>query len=239
MADKFPSANVIGVDLSPIQPTWVAPNCSFEIDDMTMPWTFAPGTFDYIHIREMFGSVLDWDGMFSEAYNALQPGGWIENAEHSIWPVSDDDSIGPDHIFTKYGSTMTELTMKMGKESDVWKKNKERMIKAGFVDVVEKRYKWPMRGWSSDPKMKELGRWNQLRVNQGIEGFAMRILTNVGGVSLLFSTPFCKRFGKGVDVLLTLIVVLYRGSSVCRTNTVGVEGQKIAWIPGCVSLLLW
>jgi len=33
MADKFPHAQVIGTDLSPIQPVLVPPNLQFEIDD--------------------------------------------------------------------------------------------------------------------------------------------------------------------------------------------------------------
>ncbi|KAL1963768.1 hypothetical protein VTN77DRAFT_7834 [Rasamsonia byssochlamydoides] len=32
-ANEYPSAQVIGTDLSPIQPPWVPPNCVFEIDD--------------------------------------------------------------------------------------------------------------------------------------------------------------------------------------------------------------
>jgi len=185
IADKFPSASVIGVDLSPIQPIWVAPNCAFEIDDMNMEWTYPPSSFDYIHIREMFGSVDNWDTLYAEAYKALRPGGYLENAEHSIQPVSDDDTVGPDHIFTQYGTIMTELSARRGKEVDVWKRVKEYMERAGFEDVKETRLKWPMRAWSSDAKMKELGRWNQLRIERGIEGFAMRMLTAVGGWSYL------------------------------------------------------
>ncbi len=33
-ADEFPSAHVIGTDLSPIQPGWIPPNLQFEIDDL-------------------------------------------------------------------------------------------------------------------------------------------------------------------------------------------------------------
>lgn len=52
MADKYPMAAVLGVDLSPIQPAFVPPNCSFEIDDLTLEWTFPEDHFDFIHIRE-------------------------------------------------------------------------------------------------------------------------------------------------------------------------------------------
>lgn len=40
MADQHPSAEITGTDLSPIQPSWIPPNCRFEVDDMELPWTF-------------------------------------------------------------------------------------------------------------------------------------------------------------------------------------------------------
>lgn len=185
MADKYPTAKVVGVDLSATQPEWVAPNCSFEIDDVTLPWTYRPNSFDFIHIREMFGSIVDWDEFYGQAFRTLKPGGWMEAAEHSVRPISDDGTITPHHIFNKYGDIMQDLFTKMGKDSEVWDQIKDRMIAAGFVDVVEVRGKWPMRGWGKDAKERELGRWNQLRVSQGIEGFSVRVLTAVGGVCLI------------------------------------------------------
>jgi hypothetical protein len=101
--------------------------------------------------------------------------------------VSDDDSVGPDHVYTTYGRIMEDLARERGKEFDCWKKSKKRMEEAGFVDVQEIRMKWPMGGWSSDPKLRELGNWNRARIELGIEGFAMRMLTTVGDVSSLAS----------------------------------------------------
>ena len=40
IADKFKSARVVGVDLSPIQPPWVPPNCVFEVDDLSVDWSY-------------------------------------------------------------------------------------------------------------------------------------------------------------------------------------------------------
>jgi hypothetical protein len=57
--------------------------------------------------------------------------------------------------------------------SGLWSSFKERVKAVGFVNVVETRTRWLMNGWSSDLKMRELGRWNQLKVMQGIKGFAM------------------------------------------------------------------
>jgi len=48
-ADEHPEAEVIGVDLSPIQPEFVPVNCKFEVDDVTDDWTWPTNHFDMIH----------------------------------------------------------------------------------------------------------------------------------------------------------------------------------------------
>ncbi|KAH4169211.1 hypothetical protein HBI52_000930 [Parastagonospora nodorum] len=184
MADQFPSATVTGTDLSPIQPEWVPPNCHFEIDDVTLEWTFPSNHFDFIHIRELFGCIPDWDFFFQQAYKHTKPGGWVEIVEHSVQPVSDDETMGPDHFYHTWGKVVIEMGQKFGKSFTIWEENAERMRNAGFVDVVEVHYKWPMNGWPKDEKLKNIGRWNQLRLMDGVEGFMLRLLTQVGGWSV-------------------------------------------------------
>ena len=59
-ADEHPEAEVIGSDLSPIQPDWVPPNCKFYVDDVESEWTFGPHeAFDFIHGRTMCGSIVN------------------------------------------------------------------------------------------------------------------------------------------------------------------------------------
>lgn len=57
------------------------------------------------------------------------------------------------------------------------------ITEAGFKDVTEKRYNWPVGPWSSDPKLKEIGKWNQYHWEEGLEGWSMALLTRVMGVS--------------------------------------------------------
>jgi hypothetical protein len=68
VADAYPQTEVIGVDLSPIQPQLVPPNCKFEIDDVSSPWTYPPNYFDLIHIRALLGSLEDWPQFYKECY---------------------------------------------------------------------------------------------------------------------------------------------------------------------------
>ena len=39
IADRFPGSEVIGTDLSPIQPDWMPPNLRFYGDDVEGGWT--------------------------------------------------------------------------------------------------------------------------------------------------------------------------------------------------------
>lgn len=58
---------VLGVDLSPIQPDFVPPNCRFEVDDITKDWTYQENEFDFVHIRGMTGCVPDWVELHKQA----------------------------------------------------------------------------------------------------------------------------------------------------------------------------
>lgn len=66
-ADEHPEAHVLGIDLSPIQPLFVPPNVSFEIDDLEEPWTFSD-KFDFIYSRMMTSSFADWPRFFGQSF---------------------------------------------------------------------------------------------------------------------------------------------------------------------------
>ena len=53
VAEQFPTARVIGMDLAPIQPTSDIPvNCEFIIGDLTEDLvSFGGGSFDLVHSR--------------------------------------------------------------------------------------------------------------------------------------------------------------------------------------------
>ncbi len=70
----------------------------------------------------------------------------------------------------------------MGKTFRILDLQKQYITDAGFKNVVEQRYKMPVGPWSSDPKLKEIGRWHLLECFQGIEGWSVALLTRVMGV---------------------------------------------------------
>ena len=60
VAENFPSARVIGTDLSPIQPHWTPPNVEFRVEDLedeNRPWTRIYADADLIHIRALLQTL--------------------------------------------------------------------------------------------------------------------------------------------------------------------------------------
>ncbi|KAF4783914.1 UMTA protein [Colletotrichum scovillei] len=183
-ADKFPSAQVTGVDISPIQPGWVPPNCKFQVDDIEQPWTWS-ADFDFIHIRHLEASIADWPALYKQAFDHLVPGGYVEVKEFDITTRSQlyGDDIPKDHVFSRWAPVFFEAADKLGKTlTQTHNRGIARALEAvGYVDIVEKRYSIPIGAWPKDPKMKEVGECNLLYNDQSLEGFALFLLKEIMG----------------------------------------------------------
>ncbi|KAL0930386.1 methyltransferase domain-containing protein [Colletotrichum truncatum] len=177
--DEHPGAEVIGVDLSPTQPELtlcsVPPNVKFEIDDIEDSWTYSQ-PFDYIHSRMMNASVSKWEEYLGQAYANLNPGGWLELQEFNL-PLSDDDTLKPEHSLYQSMAYLGEAAAKLNHAFIDLNALKPMMEAAGFVDVMEMRFKWPSNTWPRNQKFKELGAWNYENITSGLQGFLMAFLT--------------------------------------------------------------
>ncbi|RMJ13178.1 hypothetical protein CDV36_007189 [Fusarium kuroshium] len=184
-AEAFPETEVIGTDVSPIQPSWVPPNLRFEIDDCTQDWTFAPNSLDYIHMRWLVGSIVDWPQLFKEAYKCLKPGGYIESHEALSRMDCDDGSIHEKSAMHQWGKFFVEGGKKIGRSFTIVEDEVQRkgMEEAGFVNIEERNFKVPIGGWPHDPKQKEIGRYAQATLEQDIEGYVLFMANTVEGWS--------------------------------------------------------
>ncbi|RYP24342.1 hypothetical protein DL765_000606 [Monosporascus sp. GIB2] len=138
-ADQYPGAEVIGVDISPPQAHWLPPNLKFEVDDMTEAWTYAPDSFDYVHIRWLVGAIPDWNELFQQAYKTLKPGGYLESKESSAFLRSDDGTVPVGSAIDQWGRVFWEAGKKFGRSFRVFEDDLQRkaMEAAGFVDIKE------------------------------------------------------------------------------------------------------
>ena len=173
-AESLPDTQIIGTDLSPIQPNWIPPNVKFEVDDAELPWTYPENHFDLVHTRIMNAFLKDWDKFFEQSFHHLKPGGWVECHELSVDTQSDDGTLAADSHIRQWCEMEEEawnkigLTVKLtGEQIKSW------MEKAGFVNVTVRPFKIPIGTWPADPKMRETGAFQLVAMLDGIQGLTI------------------------------------------------------------------
>ncbi|KAL1966220.1 hypothetical protein VTN77DRAFT_4772 [Rasamsonia byssochlamydoides] len=67
-ADQYPSAEVIGNDLSPTQPFMVSPNLKFLVDDIEAEWVYENNPFDFIHARYLAYSIKGYNKLLRQCF---------------------------------------------------------------------------------------------------------------------------------------------------------------------------
>ncbi|EOD46873.1 putative methyltransferase domain-containing protein [Neofusicoccum parvum UCRNP2] len=153
MGDEYESAQILGNDLSPTQPSFIPPNVRFEVDDIEEEWTYSK-KFDFIHARYLMGAIKDWPKMIEKCFKYLKPGGWIELQDFNMQVYSMDGSLKKDSYLTRY----LEETL------------------AGMISLgVEPEPGPKMAEW------KQVGLLNLANFADGLEGFSMRLLTGLRG----------------------------------------------------------
>ena len=103
------------------------------------------------------GSFTDWPRFIQQSSQHLNRGGYLEIQDVSFPIRSDDSSLPKDSALYKWSSLMLEASRNLGCPLNTAENCKRMLEEQGFVDVVEKVFKWPMNRWPEDKKMKEIG----------------------------------------------------------------------------------
>ncbi|KAH9235495.1 hypothetical protein K456DRAFT_1738015 [Colletotrichum gloeosporioides 23] len=196
--DEHPEAEVLGIDLSAVQTTFVPPNVTFIVDDIEEPWTFSQ-RFDYIHSRTMTGSISDWKRYVQRCYDNLNPGGYLELNDIDAVPVSDDGTLTQDSAILKCADLCLKAMVIFGSPFQEFGRLEGVMKEIGFTDVQVHRFKWPTNSWPKDRKHKEIGAWNYENIAPNFDGFIMAPLTRALGWTkddvVALAAEVCKELG--------------------------------------------
>ncbi|KAI4289606.1 MAG: hypothetical protein L6R35_001117 [Caloplaca aegaea] len=182
MGDKFPEAEILGNDLSPIQPRWVPPNVRFEVDDVEDDWTYHQ-PFDFIHCRMMGNAIHDWPKLHRQCFEYAKPGGWVEFIDLDVTWVSPDGSLKETNAIKRFNSEFIKMSRENNIESCPGLYLEGWMKDAGFQGVQAEKFVWPVGTWPKDKHLKEIGAWNYLQIMQGLEGFTYALFTRRLGYS--------------------------------------------------------
>jgi SAM-dependent methyltransferase len=199
MGERFPTAIVIGTDLSPIQPNWVPSNVKFYVDDAEADWpTSHSEKYDLVHGRALCGGISDWPRFYTQAYESLKPGGWMEMQDHECWINSDDGGMERAPGCADWIREVDRASRLVGKPLNIAHLHKQWMIDAGFQDVREvvkkvslrvetlgraadQALQVPIGPWAKDPKLKQLGALFRVQMTVSIPSFMLAYYTRILG----------------------------------------------------------
>ncbi|KAI3320229.1 S-adenosyl-L-methionine-dependent methyltransferase [Xylariaceae sp. AK1471] len=156
MGDRYPNANILGIDLSPIQPTSVPPNVTFQIDDVEDTWVH-DDDYDFIHMREASGYMRSTPTVIESALVHLKPGGWFELQEFHWIAEKEDGTIDPRLPVNTYMDHMSEVGRTEGRNIPIVPTIGDIMKRAGYVDIQKKTFRVPYGTWPADPTERRRG----------------------------------------------------------------------------------
>ncbi|KAG6146912.1 hypothetical protein E4U28_008121 [Claviceps purpurea] len=155
VGDKYPSAKVRGIDITPIQPKWVPPNVLFIIDDCELDWL--EKDIDFAHFRFTIAVLKDTSKVLGHAFESLRPGGWLELQELQPVPMCDDGTM-PDNDPVKYIFEVSERAFgKFGMKITLPAKLEPYLLEAGFENLHCQIKKVPIGPWAKNTTMRKIG----------------------------------------------------------------------------------
>ncbi len=173
---------MLGTDLSPTQPEFVPVGCRFEVDDAEDEWVFSY-KFDYIHSRFMIGAFGDFPKIFARCFENLNPGGWAEFQDYYAEFQCIDDSLAGTAL-ERWNQLFLEAVERMGRNGRNAARFRQQMVRAGFVDVVERKFALPGNPWAKGDHEKMLGLMQMTNITDGIHGMSINLFTKVLGWSV-------------------------------------------------------
>lgn len=215
MAEEYPSAMIIGMDISPIQPVQKPANVEWITLDMESssssssseaketPWPFPENYFDLIHLSLVHGCISNWPTFTSKLIHHLAPGGWLEHQEfslckqymldtHTNLPLpmpSNPSSLLP---FFRWNKLMEQAGLARGRPLQLGPHLSSFQHAAGLENIQERVFAHKWGTWMEDERERALGARTMVNTISGMEGFTTVLFTKTLGWSLEDTRGFIK-----------------------------------------------
>ncbi|KAK8128054.1 methyltransferase domain-containing protein [Apiospora sp. TS-2023a] len=182
VAELFPGAEVVAMDISPIQPVFAPPNLTTRLADIE---TDLDGVChmpsDLVHLGSVAPYLRRPKELMAKMLTNLRPGGWIEFEDLQTKVFSDDADLPPENGFAYavylYNKGQRE---KFGFDLDTAWNLPQALREIGFVNVRQVMYKAPVGPWPDHPRGKWIGYLLQSVLRQIVEPLALRPLQALG-----------------------------------------------------------
>lgn len=112
----------------------------------------------------------------------LKPGyGWLEQVEIDFFPRCDDGSLPPNSQLVQWARLLIDASERAYKPLAYNAHTRQMLEAQGFVEITEQIIKVPLNPWPADLHQKDIGRWYNLGLCQGIEAMSLGPLTRMSG----------------------------------------------------------
>merc|ERR1711939_439816 len=130
-------------------------------------------------------SIKSWPFFYEQAYEALQPGGWVENQEFDLTFACDDGTLPSDAACSRWVDLWNFGIEKFGLVGRCLpEKMADQMRNAGFINVQIVPRKMPIGTWPRDPDLRQSGLFSLVGMLEGLSGLSQRVFTKALGWSV-------------------------------------------------------
>lgn len=180
LAKRFPSAEVVGIDLEATIDLSTKPkNVTYLQGDffhLVESGALKEGDFDFIFSRMLVVGMIDWQRYTSSVSRLLKQGGWAEVQDLS-WHLYDHNGGSVDEDFP-YVLAIQNLLSKKGLDPFCGERLAEYMISGGLRAVDQKYYPWAWSSWKDRPETELLAAHNRSEQQIVVRDFLLEKLNN-------------------------------------------------------------
>lgn len=156
-AEENPNCEVIGTDLSMIQPLSWMPNCRFIQENSELQEWKYPHDFDLVHFRGMVANFNDVTTLMRKALDSLKPGGWIEFQDPGFDCQGFVEGSIDDLAVSKWLKLVCKGGAMCGRDLTKARHYRRQLEEVGFVDVCERKVNVPIGPWANGGRAKVIG----------------------------------------------------------------------------------
>lgn len=177
-AESYPSAKVIGTDLSPIQPKRTPSNCTWLVRNAEQEWNY-DHKFDFVHSRMLMMGIHDWTEYFKRAWDNLKPGGWVE-VQEPLFPMDCVEGTTTESSLWMWSNYIKEAAAKDGIDTQITHKFKAFLDAQGFTNIKEQKVVWPCGPWAKGKREMTLGHWVYDNTKIFVDGAVALLIKRLG-----------------------------------------------------------
>ena len=170
MAQLFPHAKVVGVDITPPPSDSAAvtgaadvrpPNYTFVAANVLEGLPFSDASFEFVHMRLLYSAIphTRWPFVIGELARVTRQGGWIESVESAV-------ALQPGPVLTHLSTMINSMIARRGIDPMDGAQVGEMLRAAGFADVATRRIDVPIGAYGG-----RIGTMMATDLLAGIEGF--------------------------------------------------------------------